>query len=87
MSESGASSLLVTVKISGPQGVATRNLYHLPRIGDYVSFAADDNEPGEIFQVVMGTVRSVGWTDEAIYVDVTMGEELDAKARIARGLS
>ena len=87
MFESGASHLLVTVKITGPQGIATRAMYHVPRIGDHVSFPADDNEPGEAFRVVMGAVRTVAWSDEAIYVDVTMGDELDAQARAVRGLS
>jgi hypothetical protein len=86
MSESGASSLLVTVKISGPQGIATRNLYHLPRVGDHVSFPADDHEPGEMYWIVTGTVRSVLWMDDYIHIDVTMGEELDARARKERGL-
>jgi len=87
MFESGASSLLVTVKISGPQGIATRNLYHVPRIGDHVSFPADDHEEGGVYWTVVGTVRSVLWMDEYIHVDVTMGEKLDAEAKTLRGLS
>ncbi len=87
MSESGANSLLVTIKFAGPQGVATRNLYHIPRLGDSVSFPADDTPDDKgIYWIVVGTVNSVLWLDEYIHVNVTMGEELDKQARAARGL-
>ena len=84
--EFGLTHFLVTVKFSGPQGIATRHAYHVPRLGDHVSLTADDHEEGGPYWIVTGTVRSVLWMDEYIHVDVTMGEELDAQARSARGL-
>ena len=80
----GPSHFLVSVTYAGPQGIATRTQYHVPRALDIVSFPADDQDPDNIVWIVAGTVRSVLWTDDGIYVDVTMGEELDAQMRTER---
>lgn len=83
----GPSHFLVSVTYAGPQGVATRSQYHIPRISDIVSFPADDQDPENIVWIVAGAVRSVLWTDDGIVVDVTMGDEQDAQMRAARGLN
>jgi hypothetical protein len=86
MFESGLTHFMVTIKFVGPQGIATRVGYHVPRVGDHVSFPADDHVEGEPFWIVVGTIDSVLWLDDYIHVNVTMGADLDARARKERGL-
>jgi len=79
---------LLTIKFAGPQGVATRYFYCVPRIGDHVGLTADDQDENgdEPPSIVAGTVDSVLWLDNYIHVNVTMGNDLDARARKERNL-
>jgi hypothetical protein len=85
--EFGLTHFMVTMKFVGPQGIATRVGYHVPRLGDHVSFPADDHEEGKPYMIVIGTVNSVLWLDDYIHINVTMGKDLDAQMLHERGLN
>lgn len=76
-----SSSPLVTITFAGPQGVATRHVSHVPRVGDLVVYRADGDEDDNL---VAGRVANVLWDDDGVHVDVTMGDDLDEQMRAVK---